>query len=327
MNSFRFFPGKVSAGFLIGLLCLSTLAGFGQAPIFTNAAIVGGNFQVQILIVSNATFTIQTSTDLASWTSVGSMTATNNLTTLVDNRGLAGIGRQYYRIFLGTVASFNLGFLEFANAGGFGVNFSPSVTFPVTLDSYSATFEAQGDTNYPAATNVFFTGPGGSGLTNSPADPDNSNTNAGHGSKASYQSAIIFNPAIASGGAWTVNYKGSNQVFSVPDPQAASRLVVPYPTVTVSGGVLQSVSWVYRDAATGAILSGPPAYLTSIQLQVHGDSIAGELYDSDNLPPDTTNNVLTTTVNWSDVSGLSLAYQDSLGNNYGINFAGPTRGP
>jgi hypothetical protein len=86
------------------------------------------------------------------------------------------------------------------------------------------------------------------------------------------------------------------------------------------------VSWVYRDATTGATLAGPPVFMTSIQLQVHGNSSANELFDSDNLPPSATNSVVTSSVTWSDVSGVSMAYNDSLGNNYIINFAGPIFG-
>lgn len=316
-------------GLFVCFLWLSAIAGFSQSPIITNAAIMGGNFQFQVLITSNATFTIETSTNLTDWTAVGSDVATNNLITLIDPRGTASFNRQFYRVLLGgiNVASYSFSFLEFADAGNFGESFTPDTTFPVTLGSYSANFGVDGDTNYPAATNVFFTGPAGCGLTNSPADPDNSSTNTGHENSANYQSQIVSNPTTAPGGAWTVNYKGSNQVFSVPDPQVTSRVVIPFPTVTVSDGILQSVSWVYRDSTNGDTLSSPPAYMTSIQLQVHGSSMENELYDSDQLTPATTNNVLTSTVNWADVSGISLAYQDSLGNNYNINFAGPAIGP
>jgi len=245
----------------------------------------------------------------------------------MDPRGIAGFNRQYYRLSLNSSASFDISFLEFADAGRFGGSLTPATSFPVTLDSYSAMLGVDGDTGYPAATNVFFTGPGGSGLTNAPADPNNSNTGGDGASHANYQSPIIINPAIAPGGTWTVNYKGTNQIFSVPDPQAASRVVVPYPTATVSGGILQSVSWVYRDAATGVALGGPPAYMTHIQLQIHGSSAENELYDSDNLSPCTTSNVVTSLVTGSDVSGISMAYQDSLGNDYVISFVGPALGP
>jgi hypothetical protein len=330
MNLFQIPTCALRFYFLVGIFWLSTVAGFGQSPILTNAAIVGGNFQFQILIASNTTFTIQTSTNLTSWISVGSQTATDNLVTLVDPRGTAAFGRQFYRIVLGgnggggNLVSFNFNFLEFADAGNFGAGSTPSTSFPVTLNSYSALFGVENDTNFPAATNIFFTGPAGSGLTNSPANPDNSSTND---NSANYQSAYVTNPFIAPGGTWVVNYKGSNQTFSVTDPQAASRVVVPYPTVTVSGGALQSVSWVYRDAATGAALGGPPAYMSNIQLQVHGASESGELYDSDQLTPSTTNNVVTSSVTWTDVSGISMAYEDSLGNNYVISFGGPMVGP
>ena len=305
---------------ILGSLLYSTTAGFGQAPVFTNASVVGGTFSAQILIASNQLYTIQTSTNLTSWSSVGSDTSTNTLITLVDPRGTAGFSRQYYRILLGAAASFNLQFLEFANAGSFNGNPTPNTTFPVMLNSYSAGFQVSDDTNYPAATNVFFTGPAGSGLTNAPADPGNSSINSGHENSAFYQSALIGSPAASPGGNWVVNYKGSNQTFTVTDPQAASRLVVPYPTLTVSGGVLQSVSWVYRDATTGATLGGPPAYMSNIQLQVYGNSSQPTIYNSPNLTPDTTSHTLTSTVNYSDISGFGLAYQDSLGNNYVVDY-------
>ena len=193
---------------ILGSLLYSTTAGFGQAPVFTNASVSGGTFSVQILIASNQLYTIQTSTNLTSWSSVGSDTATNNLITLVDPRGTAGFSRQYYRLMLGAVASFSLQFLEFANAGSFNGNPTPNTTFPVTLNGYSAGLQVNDDTNYPAATNVFFTGPAGSGLTNAPGDLNNSSINTGKENSAFYQSSLIASPAAAPGGTWVVNYKG-----------------------------------------------------------------------------------------------------------------------
>jgi hypothetical protein len=305
---------------VLGALWYSTISGLGQAPVFTNASVVGGNFSVQILIASNQLYTVQTSTNLTGWSAVGSDTATNNLITMVDPRGTAGFSRQYYRILLGSVASFSLQFLEFANAGSFNGNPTPNTTFPVRLNSYSAGLQVNDDTDYPAATNVFFTGPAGSGLTNGPGDPSNSSINSGRENSAFYQSSLIASPPAAPGGTWVVNYKGTNHTFTVTDPQAASRLVVPYPTLTVSGGVLQSVTWVYRDATTGATLSGAPAYVSNIQLQVYGNSSQPTIYTSPNLTPDTTSHTLSSPVNYSNISGIGLAYQDSLGNNYVVDY-------
>src|SRR5256886_12023144 len=42
---------------------------------------------------------------------------------------------------------------------------------------------------------------------------------------------------------------------NVPNPQAAARLVIPLPTVSVNSGQLQSLSWVYKDPNTGGTLS------------------------------------------------------------------------
>jgi hypothetical protein len=193
---------------ILGCLLYSTVNGFGQAPVFTNASVAGGTFSVQILIASNQLYTIQTSTNLTNWSSVGSDTATNNLISLVDPRGTADFNRQYYRLLLGSVASFSLQFLEFANAGHFNGNSTPNTTFPVVLNSYSAGLQVSDDTNYPAATNVFFTGPAGSGLNNAPGDPNNSSINTGHENSAFYQSPLISSPAAAPGGNWVVNYKG-----------------------------------------------------------------------------------------------------------------------
>jgi len=158
MNLFQI-PSRLLHGFfLAGLLWFSSPTVFGQAPVLTNATLVGGNFQFQVLIVSNAAYTIETSTNLTSWNAVGSNVATNHLITLVDPRGTAGFARQFYRIVLGgsgSQPSYNFGFIEFANAGSFGVSYAPNTIFPVTLNSYSAIFGVEGDTNYPAATNVF----------------------------------------------------------------------------------------------------------------------------------------------------------------------------
>jgi hypothetical protein len=303
---------------LAALLSLSVFNGLAQTPVLTNAMVSGGNFSFRILLASNQTFTIEVSSNLTSWTPVGSQTPNTNLVSVTDPRGVATFNRQFYRIVLGnfSVVDFHLQFLEFASAGNFGGGSTPVTTFPVSLNNYSTGFNVDNDTNYPAPANVFFTGPAGSGLTNTPADPSNSNTNSD--GSAFYQSPLVSNPAAAPGGTWVVNYKGTNQTFSVPDPQAASRLVIPYPTITVTGGSLQNVSWVYRDATTGATLSGAPAYVSNIQLQVYGGS--GTLFNSTNLPPTTTSQTVSPPVNYASISGIGLAYQDSLGNSYIVSF-------
>jgi hypothetical protein len=90
----------------------------------------------------------------------------------------------------------------------------------------------------------------------------------------------------------------------------------------VSGGVLQSISWVYKNPANGATLGTAPSYLSSIQVQVDGIS-GGRIYNSENLPPTVTSHTLTSAVNWASVGTVYMTYSDSLGNHYVVSFSKP----
>ncbi|MBW8863351.1 MAG: hypothetical protein JF609_00195 [Verrucomicrobia bacterium] len=308
--------------YLLTLLVVSARNCPGQAPVFTNAAVVNGLFQFQLKTVVGQSYTFETSTNLLTWTSVGSIAnVTTNLLSLADSQHpVASYSRKFYRARVGVDITFSLNFHEYANAGNFGGGLTPVTSFPVFLNSYSADFAVQNDLNFPPATNVFFTGPAGSGLSNTPADPSSSNTN--NSNEGDYQSPFVSSPAAAPGGTWTVAYKGTNLNFNITDPQAASRLVIPVPTASVLANVLQSVSWVYQDATTGATLGGAPAYVTSIQLQIEG-YVGGRIYNSPNLMPAVTSHTLTSSVSWTNVSSFNLAYNDSLGNHYVVFFQKP----
>lgn len=285
-------------------------------PFFTNAAVVNGFFQAQFHLVPGVAYTLEISTNLTSWRSADVVSSQGtNILHLADDQ--PPNGNLFVRARMGVQSSFDFWFFEFANAGGFGGGYTPSPSYPVTLANYSAAFGVHGDFSYPPAASVRFTGPAGSGLTNTPAWQSYSGTDW-----VLYQSPPVHNPAAAPGGTWVVSYKGSNVTFSIPDPQAASRLIVPLPTVSVSGDVVQSVSWVYKNATNGATLGGPPPYMTSIQVQIDGVA-GGRIYNSPELPPSTTNHALTSTVNWSNVRTVYMAYSDNLGNRYVVTFTEP----
>jgi len=289
-------------------------------PIFTNSTVAGGNFQGQLIVAPGMTYTIEVSTNLQNWTAVGIVSSDGtNLLDLQDPDPVTS--RMFYRAAVGNImpVTYTFNFHEYSYAGGFGSGFTPAVSFPVALNSYTANFEVESDTSLPAATNVYFTGPAGSGLTNEPADPNNSWIDSSGGG---YQSPFVSNPTAAPGGTWTVNYKGTNHTFNVADPQAASRLVIPLPTATVSGGALQSVSWTYKNASTGATLGDAPAYVTDIQVQVEG-FVGGRIYESPSLASGVTNHTLTASVTWSNVNTIHMAYDDSLGNHYVVTFSKP----
>ena len=93
----------------------------------------------------------------------------------------------------------------------------------------------------------------------------------------------------------------------------SSRLLVPVPTVSVSNGLLQSVSWVYNNASTGAALGAPPAYVTGVQVQKEGTG-GGRIYDSLQLTPIIASDALAARVNSSSINMIHMTYNDLLGN-------------
>lgn len=289
-------------------------------PMFTHPTLVNGRFQGDLVVVPGVTYTLEISTNLTIWDPVEAVSSDGtNVLHLEDDQPATATPRLFVRAAVGWTGSpnFALWLFEFANGGGFGSSFTPSPSYPVTLQNYAAALGVDHDMNFPPAANVYFTGPAGSGLTHTPAWQV-----TGGDDWRMYQSPPVFSPAAAPGGNWVVNYKGTNINFTVPDPQATSRLVVPLPTVNVAGDVLQGVSWVYRDATTGASLGGAPAYVTDLQVQIEG-LVGGRIYNSPDLTPDVAHHTLTTAVNWSHVSMVHMTYGDTLGNRYVVTFSKP----
>lgn len=299
---------------------LTVNPGSFPAPGFTNVVLAtNGAIKFQFVGVTNQTYTFESSTNLTNWFPVGSQTVTTNLSDLKDGNSLAKYPYRFFRARIGRVFFIDeFNFHHYANGGNFGAGFTPSTGFPVSLNSYTANLSVDNDPNFAPVTNVFFTGPGGSGLNNTPASANNSRVDVYSGN---YQSLNVSSPATAPGGTWSVAYRGTNFTFVVPDPQAAARLVIPQPTVTVSGGTLQSVSWIYRNPGTGLAIS-PPSFMKDVQLQVDDMSL-GRVYNSPNVPPSTTNDTLTATVNWNNVSTIFMVYNDTLGNHYVVSFSKP----
>ena len=321
-GAFILSPSGDVAGFTGGDVYATSIPTSTQPPRFTQATVADGFFQGLLRVVPGQVYTIETSTNLLSWQSRGTASSdATNVVALLDPQGVTNNPQLFYRAVVGNRLGATIDFhlLEFAQAGGFGSGYTPAVSFPVILNSYSAAVRVQDDYHLPAVTNVYFTGPAGAGLNSTPGDPNNSYVNS---SDAFYQSPIIYSPALAPGGTWTVNYHGTNISYTVPDPQAAARLVVPLPTVTVSGDVVQSVAWAYRQATTGAALPGAPAYLTGIIVEIQALD-GSRIYDSPTLDPGTTHHTLGAPVNWSNVQGIFMAYDDTLGNHYVVSFAKP----
>lgn len=289
-------------------------------PLFTNVTVKNGLLQGLFALVPGVTYTIELSTNLPLWTPAGLLSSDGtNILTIVDEQPCAENPQLFYRAVMGNriPPQFDLSFIQFANGGRFESGYSPTVHFPVEVNSYCAMLDVVNDSVFPDPTSVLFTGPAGSSLVNAAAVPANSRISTHW---AQYQSPTAPTATGAPGGTWIANYKGKEITFDKPDPQTRSHTVVPFPTVTINNGLIKSVSWVYKDATSGATLPNPPSWIDNVRVQV--DSFAGgRVYNSPELDPNITSHVLTESINWSQVSCVYMAYDDSLGNHYVIAFS------
>lgn len=200
--------------------------------------------------------------------------------------------------------------LVFFFAGGsFGNGTNGLISFPTHLNYYYALFGLE-DVNFP--TNVYFTGPNGSGLSSSPSAVFGGNIGS---DSAWYSSPQVYLPPYPPGGVYTVNYKTQPIDFRLPDPDAQNRQVVLVPTVTVStDDVLEHVRWSVRDVNGNPAVM--PSSVTGIEIRVEGMT-GGRLYEAD-VTPDATEHFVAGYVAWTNVSSIEMVYDDTAGNQYVI---------
>jgi len=72
-----------------------------MAPIFTNGAASGGYFHGQLTVVPGMSYTMQMSTNLQNWTSVGNLSSTSNRIDLLDPNPVSSQRRMFYRVVVG----------------------------------------------------------------------------------------------------------------------------------------------------------------------------------------------------------------------------------
>ena len=200
--------------------------------------------------------------------------------------------------------------------GEFGPNSTPTVTYPVGPKNYRVMWHVFNDTNPPATAGVLFTGPPGSGLTNSPADAAFGVVQ--DGTNVYYQSPPVKSPSSAPGGTWTVQYNSVASSFQIPDPQVYAHLAVPLPTITLSNGLLTGLTWTYRDP-NGIALSGIPGFVVSNRVDVFDQN--GNFIYSDRVPATTSYSFPSTNLfPWASISSIRTGYSDSFTNQYLFNF-------
>src|SRR5262249_58929339 len=129
---------------------------------------------------------------------------------------------------------------------------TPSV--PASLDRHRVLFQVAGDTGpFPPPASVLFTGPAGSQL----ADTGGAEMSQLVANVVEYRSPWVSSPPIALAGAWTEEYRDQYYDYTMADPQAASRLVIPAPAFFQTNGRLRRGDWADLTA-TGAPPGRPP---------------------------------------------------------------------
>lgn len=209
----------------------------------------------------------------------------------------------------------------FISGGNFGGNLTPTVNSPANISSYGFSFHANdtnSDANFPAT--VYFTGPLGSGLSNSANDY----APIVQADSAVYGSPHISSPLIPPAGQYTVAYKTSTLTFNIPDQSlATSNTVIAVPTLTLNdNGTIQKVNWNYKMGSAASTTLTPQSIISSIELQVEGGGTpcatypqAGRIYNSGMLSAATTEHVLgCQNLAWSDVTQIHMSYNDVYGN-------------
>jgi hypothetical protein len=194
----------------------------------------------------------------------------------------------------------------FFPGGSFGNGTNGTISFPTHLNYYYALFNLE-DVNFP--TNVYFTGPSGSGLLNTPSAVFGANFD---GDSAWYSSPQVDLPPYPPGGVYSINYKGEPINFRLPDPDAANRQVLLVPTVNVNSyNTLERIRWTVRDMNGNP--TALPASVTEIEIRI--DGMGGRLYDG-RVNPNETEHWLMGYVVWTNVSSIEMVYEDNNGNQY-----------
>ena len=196
---------------------------------------------------------------------------------------------------------FYLPYMGFYVNGTFsGTNLTGAVTMPATFNHFDFCFAAS-DPGMPT-TGVNFTGPSGSGLSNTPATID---TAAGK----------YCTPAISQmpAGVYTATYNTGQLSFTVPDLSTApSDTLVVVPTVTLnSNGTMNELTWSYQlGDGTGAGTITPQKLITGMRIYMTDNTTPvanNRYYDSGVLAASSLSHVLTSqTLPWTNVTLIEI---------------------
>jgi len=294
----------------------------------TNAIVLpngAAQLEVRTPDATNA-FALLYSHELQTWNFVMALTnATNRHVITFPPGTISEIDHAFLRVAPLGQAIYSLQMQFETSWNGGVVNGTPAMEWPHPLQWWRVELDVDNSTNFPPASEVLFSGPAGSGITNLPAASwSGPFSDFDHmGEYSSDASSTI--PGVL-GGTWHVQYATNSQLFMVPDPQLATRYLVMVPKLQVENGELSEVSWTYCDPDTGEPLASAPNFIRQIELRVFGGDFSlfgwfeDRIFENDNLPGDATNCVFSPPLEWTN-SLLSFKYVDTLNNGYSFEYS------
>lgn len=175
---------------------------------------------------------------------------------------------------------------------------------------------------------VYFTGPAGSGLDNTPSGETNWPTLAHVG----YMPDSSEMPAIPPAGTYLIQYDDTTLVFNFDQSRAEDKLILAIPKIHLNeDDTIQKISWYFMSGDGSSTNIDPSALVPGIHIQVYSstfvcpDSPANlgdeghaliyeyqwAIYSTDReIIPDCQD------IAWADVSGFVLTVKDFFDNNY-----------
>jgi hypothetical protein len=198
---------------------------------------------------------------------------------------------------------FYLPYMGYYLDGSFGNgSLTAAVATPAVVSSSDLCFRDQSTSSSKPTTGVSFSGPSGSGLSNTPARSIDTAT-------GSYCSPAV--QGILPAGLYTATYNGGQLGFNLPDQSTASQdILIIIPTVVLnSDGTIKSLTWTYRlgdGTSQGAI--NPANVITGLHIYMTDKTGNDRAYDSGaTLSAAATTHVLTNQkLKWTDIDHVEI---------------------
>ena len=126
---------------------------------------------------------------------------------------------------------------------------------------------------------------------------------------------------IPPAGNYIASYDSTTLTFAVPDQSNIIKYqALALPTVILNGDdTIHEINWVYK-LSDGSATIDPRVLIDKLLIEING-SAATQLYNSPTFTTDITDHILTNqTIAWSDVTSISMAYNDIFGNHIVVDY-------